>query len=170
MAENIEREATIKPTKRNFSPTTAELICKVIRMYGELIKVLRRCVLSEPCEGCPYYDPHGPTEKCATLNIAAADAIENLICEVADEHNARLDAEERQRWIPVTERLPEAERKSFWVCTDTGYQCECRWTNDQFGIRELNEWGWCLFDIPPYQKVVAWMPLPCPYEPPEEET
>jgi len=54
-------------------------------MYDELVKVLRRCVLSEPCEGCPYYDPHGPTEKCATLNIAAADAIvelQKLNCEL----------------------------------------------------------------------------------------
>ena len=47
-------------------------------MYDELVKVLRGCVLSMPCDSCPYYDPNGPTEKCATLNIAAADAIEEL--------------------------------------------------------------------------------------------
>ena len=39
------------------------------------------------------------------------------------------------QWIPVTERLPNAERKSYWGCTDNGYQCECRCTN-QFGIIE----------------------------------
>lgn len=94
----------------------------------------------------------------AVKRIPAADAIELL-----------QKTQQLPRWIPVTERLPKAERKSYWVCTDTGYQCECRWTNNRFGIRELDEWGWCLFDIPPYQKVVAWMPLPCPYEPPEEE-
>jgi hypothetical protein len=97
----------------------------------------------------------------------AADAIEELSAVVRAQ---KAVLEKFPRWIPVTEWLPKAERKSYWVCTDTGYQCECRWTNNRFGIRELGEWGWCLFDIPPYQKVVAWMPLPCPYEPPKEET
>lgn len=50
-------------------------------MYDELVKALRGCVMSKPCDGCPYYDPNGPTEKCATMNIAAADAIEELIAE-----------------------------------------------------------------------------------------
>lgn len=75
----------------------------------------------------------------------------------------------KSRWTPVTEQLPEAERKSYWICTDTGYQCECRWTNNQFGIGESDEWSWSLLDIPQYQRVVAWMPLPSPYEPPKEE-
>ena len=75
---------------------------------------------------------------------------------------------EPMRWIPVTERLPEAERKSYWVCTDTGYQCECRWTNNRFGIGESDKWGWSIFDIPRYTKVVAWMPLPEPWKGEEE--
>ena len=138
-------------------------------MYEELVKALRYCVLSNPCDGCPYYDPNGPTEKCATMNIAAADAIERLKCFNALWQEAAKIAHEREpKWIPVTERLPEAERKSYWVCTDTGYQCECRWTNNRFGIGESDEWGWCIFDIPQYQNVVAWMPLPDPYKPKEE--
>ena len=123
-------------------------------MYGELVKVLRRCVLSEPCEGCPYYDPHGPTEKCATLNIAAADAIEELICEVADEHNARLDAEERQHWIPVTERLPE-KSGSYLVFV--------------YGeVTEMNFWygKWHRLRDDYTKAVTHWMPLP---QPPKEE-
>ena len=55
-------------------------------MYSELVKALRGCILSKPCDGCPYYDPNGPTEKCATINIAAADAIEKLT-----EYNAALN-------------------------------------------------------------------------------
>ena len=102
----------------------------------------------------------------------AADAIEVLLAERdevnADSWKTAFEVErDEHRWIPVTERLPKAERKSYWVCTDTGYQCECRWTNDRFGIRESDKWGWKIFDIPQYQKVVAWMPLP---EPPKEET
>lgn len=77
------------------------------------------------------------------------------------------------KWIPVTERLPRAERESYWVCTDTGYQCEARWTNNVYGLCKSdnkNEWGWSIADIPQYQKVVAWRVLPQPYTPPKEET
>ena len=121
-------------------------------MYDELIKRLRSVKDSWQAEEESWM-------------LQAADAIEELSAVVRVQ---KAVLEKFPRWIPVTERLPEAESKSFWVCTETGYQCECRWTNNRFGIRELDEWGWCLFDIPPYQKVVAWMPLPCPYEPPEE--
>ena len=68
------------------------------------------------------------------------------------------------KWIPVTERLPKKESKSYWVCTDTKHQCKCRWTNNIYGIGESNDWGWKIFDIPQYTKVVAWMPLPSSYQ------
>ena len=66
-------------------------------------------------------------------------------------------------WIPCSERLPKEEKKTYWVCTDTEHQCECRWTNNRFGIGE-GEWGWSIFDTPQYTKPVAWMPLPKPYK------
>lgn len=76
---------------------------------------------------------------------------------------AVYDLPSAQQWIPCSERLPDDERESYWVCTDTGYQCECRWTNNRFGIAEADEWGWSIFDTPQYSKVIAWMPLPEPY-------
>ena len=96
--------------------------------------------------------------------IESVSKIYQMIAEVYESEVAK------QKWIPVTEQLPEVERKSYWVCTNTGYQCECRWTNNQFGIGESDEWGWSIFDIPQYQKVIAWMDLPEPYKPPKEET
>lgn len=72
-------------------------------------------------------------------------------------------AQPAQRWIPCKERLPKENKKRYWVCTDTEYQCECRWTNNRFGIRETDEWGWSIFDVPQYSKVVAWRELPEPY-------
>ena len=72
-----------------------------------------------------------------------------------------------QRWIPVEDEPPK-EKKTYWVCTDTGYQCECRWTNNVYGFRDLDEWGWSIFDIPQYTKVVAYMPLPEPWKGEEE--
>ena len=70
-----------------------------------------------------------------------------------------------RQWIPVSSgKLPEKEKKRYWICTDTEYQCECRWTNNRFGIAESDEWGWSIFDIPQYSHVVAWMPLPEPWK------
>lgn len=74
-------------------------------------------------------------------------------------------AQPEQQWIPCSERLPEDERRSYWVCTDNGYQHECRWTNVNPSWTNLTtDWHWNIFDIPQYSKVIAWMQLPEPYE------
>ena len=73
-----------------------------------------------------------------------------------------IEALERQRWIPVSERLPEIDKevlvtygKLCWVCSlfespdieDGLYQWE-----DNYG-------HWYKFET-----WVAWMPLPAPYQ------
>ena len=70
----------------------------------------------------------------------------------------------QSEWIPCSERLPEEAEDTYWVCTDGGYQCQCRWTNDVFGLGVGDTWTWKIFDIPQYSKVIAWMPLPEPYK------
>ena len=68
-------------------------------------------------------------------------------------------------WIPVSERLPKEENNHYWICTDCGYQCECRWTNvNHFWTNLTTDWHWHIMDIPQYSKVIAWMPLPKPYK------
>lgn len=70
-----------------------------------------------------------------------------------------------QQWIPCSESLPDSEAKTYWVCTDTPYQCECRWTNvNPFWTNKTTDWHWNNFDIPQFSKVVAWMSLPEPYK------
>ena len=141
-------------------------------MYDELIKRLRKA--QAVCEDVANDLGRPPRTEYAE----AADAIEELQQIAAHYEETAHDyfkdvcyyLERVPKWIPVTERLPKAERKSYWVCTDTGYQCECRWTNNRFGIGESDEWGWSIFDIPQYQKVVAWMLLPDQYEQSKEET
>ena len=120
--------------------------------YDNLIKRLWECASGE-CFNCSQYTETTNASVCSKeLMKQVADAIEEL---------------SKPRWIPVTERLPEEEKKRYWVCTDTEYQCECRWTNNRFGMGEFDEWGWSIFDIPQYSHVVAWMPLP---QPPKEVT
>lgn len=93
-------------------------------MHDELVKRLRELQTitehcdeqsCDECENRELCDKHDNKTLSGTYN-EAADAIEELICEVADEHNARLDAEKRQRWIPVSERLPESGERVLACC------------------------------------------------------
>lgn len=114
-------------------------------MYDELVNVLRGCVLSKPCEACPYYDKSRPSEKCMTLNADAADAI---------------DALDKPQWIPVTERLPQDGERALVMRYDSV-------TSVQFYDLlwfENGEW-WNRHFAGDYA-VTHWMQLP---EPPKEE-
>ena len=149
-------------------------------MYEELVKSLRQCAEAS-CAGCKNdLVEIGCRGK---LQIEAADAIEGL-SSLVDHYGGETGIKNLEeyakkywdtltkipRWTPVTETLPKEENRTYWICTDTGYQCECRWTNNRFGIGESDEWGWSIADVPQYHEVVAWMFLPEPYEPPKEET
>lgn len=64
-----------------------------------------------------------------------------------------------QRWIPVTERLPE-EYKTVIASVDTGIYPEARFVDGR--------WWWALEAFADYweeikKDVTAWMPLPKPY-------
>lgn len=122
--------------------------------YTELVKELRE----------------SPANK--RLMTYAADAIEELSKRV-NESIPKADAEiiiaevAKSRWIPVTERLP-SEELAFYLCyTDAGIVVECLWTNNKYGLGPFGDWGWRLMDVPQYQKVTHWMPLP---QAPEEGT
>lgn len=80
-----------------------------------------------------------------------------------------LDTFTVPQWIPVTERLPDEEKKTYWVCTNGGDQHECRWTNvNPIWTNATTDWHWNIFDIPQFSKVIAWMPLPEPWRGEEE--
>ena len=65
-----------------------------------------------------------------------------------------IQALEKQRWIPVGEKLPEIGNiEDYWVCTDKGYMCKAEWIS----------WHWNYYNIPIGEKIIAWRELPEPY-------
>ena len=73
------------------------------------------------------------------------------------------------KWIPVSE--PPKELGTYLIQTDgEPYMCQCRWTDvNPFWTYLKTKPHWNIFDLPQYSKVIAWMPLPEPYEPQESE-
>lgn len=75
--------------------------------------------------------------------------------------------EQKPRWIPVSERLPE-DYKTVIASVEYGYVCpEARYSKEE-------GWQWAYESGTDYWQeiecdVVAWMPLPKPYEPKERE-
>ena len=103
------------------------------------------------------------TEKAIEILSDVGD-INRCCAEDAEALDMAIEALEQTRWIPCSERLPEKAEARYWICTDGGYQCQCRWTNNVYGLGEGDRWAWKIFDIPQFSKVVAWMPLPEPYK------
>lgn len=82
----------------------------------------------------------------------------------------RTTSDDTVHWTPCSERLPEPESGTYWVCTDGGEQCECRWTNvNPFWTNLTTDWHWNVFDTPPHSKIIAWTYLPKPYKAESEE-
>lgn len=93
--------------------------------------------------------------------------IQNVVRGVRD--SRQNDTSKKFRWMPMSKKRPPRERYTYWVCTNTGYQCLCRWTDDVYGIGgDGSRWGWKVADIPECTYVVAWMELPESYKEEDE--
>ena len=72
----------------------------------EIVQALRCCAEGE-CKDCAM---HEDKQRCQeNLLDKAADLIERLTAENAEAEAERDALREKQRWIPVTERLPERD-------------------------------------------------------------
>lgn len=134
-------------------------------MYDKLVKDLR-----EKAEFLSFAEPLHIKSALAETMKQAADALEELVCDLADEHNARLDAEERRCWIPVSERLPQGGDKSGQICVNVllyfddgnvypGWMNGC--SEKVYYLDDDNDYVLRA----PISRVKMWQPLP---EPPKE--
>lgn len=61
-----------------------------------------------------------------------------------------LRDESTNKWIPVSERLPEEDTKIYLACCDDGYVASIMYSGGKWLIADAN--------------IIAWMPLPEPYK------
>ena len=130
---------------------------------AELIKALRCKEYFDLCnvENCRYHLTNTKSGcKCA-IKLMATDAAAAL--EAAEKRIAELEA--AQRWIPVTERLPEDGNDV--LVTYLGYTDKKPYSDDvaKWSL-ELNGynggWLWSLDDSDVEVEITHWQPLPQP--------
>lgn len=129
-------------------------------MYDDLVKRLRAAAIMS--EALSIFLPHSEGSAVAKLYNEAADAIEELSKRV-DESIPKDDAEiiiaevAKPRWIPVTERLPDAGKRVLCYCRANIYEVMKMWTD--------GDWVYDMNHVYMHSFVTHWMPLP---EPPKE--
>ena len=91
----------------------------------------------------------------------------NVLTEVRDRLKALPPAQPEQRWIPCSERLPEGITQVIIQTNGEAIHEAFYMGKDDYGHyvwkRPDNEIYWD-------EEVVAWMPLPTPYQPKEDES
>lgn len=85
-----------------------------------------------------------------------SDCFEEL-CEAVEIAIQALSAQPEQRWVPVTERLPENDDWQIITVLD-----ECGDTYSDFGWYLKAAKCWTIY-AEQIANVIAWMPLPKPY-------
>ena len=120
----------------------------------EIVKALRLCAIDdcEKCNGVRYDDKM----RCCTeaLGLSAADRLEELLNRCARYAEAIAMLRERQRWIPVTERLPENGQRVLAYCKDHVIH-DAKWSWPQ------NEWFDGVTGNSYFESFVThWMSLP----------
>lgn len=86
----------------------------------EILKALRCCVYTE-CTKCPLNNGDPMDIECVSEMVrTAADLIEKMTDRCARYAEEIAVLQERQKWVPVTERLPEPETDVLAVCNRNG--------------------------------------------------
>lgn len=129
--------------------------------YAETIESLRCCFSFGTCSECKAKsmmeeDPLPWKLDCKDrLGLYAADLIERLTAENAKAEAERDALREKQRWIPVTERLPERDVQVL------GWYKDNPFSQYRPEVVAWNGNGWVFVYAHRYvTNVTHWMPLP----------
>ena len=118
----------------------------------DIVQALRCCAEGE-CKDCAM---HEDKQRCQeNLLDKAADLIERLTAENAKAEAERDALREKQRWIPVTERLPERDVQVL------GWYKDNPFSQYRPEVVAWNGNGWVFVYAHRYvTNVTHWMPLP----------
>lgn len=140
----------------------------------EIVTALRCCasIDGSGCGICPSEELDGKEICCGdALKLSAADALEKLLDRCARYAEEIAVLQERQRWIPVTERLPSKDGPYIVHCDDTYAPSDERIWGGSVVLEAdwcFGAWGWNEngneYDLDGI--VTHWKPLP---EAPEVE-
>lgn len=123
----------------------------------KVLSGLRSCVKIE-CEECPFYDGDPASVACGSeMMNAAAELIEKLTDRCARYAEEIAVLQEREKWVPVTERLPEV-----WRNDETSELVNYMIYSPDFGVDIGNYHAkarkWLCMALP--CTVTHWRPLP----------
>ena len=123
-------------------------------MYDELIKRLIETSVD-----------FGESDHVSVMMIEAANAIEDLITALTASN--KVIAKSKAKWVPVTERLPDAGKKVlvFAYGYDTITARMCKKTEDGYPVFECKGYDGIYLEMARAGRISHWMPLP---EPPKE--
>jgi hypothetical protein len=135
-------------------------------------EAIKHCeeVAEEQDKLCKQYDDASRYARSHNKDIVSANAKKCLECfECAKEHRQLAEwlkelkqLREQTRWIPVSERLPEESTAVLVWCPERkNIYCAC--------YKEKQWWIFGAYFEKVTLKIIAWMPLPKPYEAESEE-
>ena len=68
---------------------------------------------------------------------------------------------EKDRWIPITEKLPEKDCRCRVTEGDFKAIIDCAWNNHE---KQFEVWSYYYDDYVPITNVTAWKPIEAPYQ------
>ena len=91
------------------------------------------------------------------LSWAIGKTLEKQIADNKEATQMAIEALERQRWIPCSERMPEDDTEVLVYLFENNKSPYIAWLSD-------GRWYTEYFEVEQEDEPVAWMPLPEPYK------